>query len=93
MFGLQFYHHATGQYSVIFATLIKFYAIFSNSAAMSTTSTSDPYLSGKNSYAYTTSNGVYYGIIFGFLMIMAVTFFGIITIPFTAPIILWKTID
>ena len=53
MFGLQFYHHATGQYSVIFATLIKFYAIFSNSAAMSTTSTSDPYLSGKNSYAYT----------------------------------------
>jgi hypothetical protein len=60
---------------------------------MSTSSTDPASVKGRDSYATDTSVGVWAGIIFGVFTIIPTMILGILTIPFTFPVVIWKTID
>ena len=60
---------------------------------MSTTSTDASYKASRNSYANDSMIGVWKGLWWGVLTIIPTMIVGIITIPFTFPVVIWKTID
>ena len=87
---LPYYHYSTGFFSVLIFALFKQSALNSNLAAMSTTSTDASYTAGRNAYASTTTTGVWLGVALGVFTIIPTMVLGIITLPFTAPIVLWN---
>ena len=90
---LPYYHYSTGFLSVLIFALFKQSALNSNLAAMSTKATDTASVAGRNSYAATTTTGIWLGVWLGAFTIIPTTILGLITLPLTAPIVLWKTID
>jgi hypothetical protein len=50
-------------------------------------------VTSRNNYAGLTATGVWLGMWLGAFTIIPTTILGIITLPFTAPIVFWKSID
>ena len=84
---------ATGQTAVLFYALFKMWGVSFNSAAMSTSSSSSSFTAGRNSYVSFVGTGIWLSFMVGWIAIIPFTILGIITLPLTAPIVLWKTID
>ena len=90
---LPYYHYSTGFFSVLIFALFKQSALNSNLAAMSTKATDTASVAGRNAFAATTTTGIWLGVWLGAFTIIPTTILGLVTLPLTAPIVLWKTID
>ena len=60
---------------------------------MSTTSTAASYTTSRNDYATSTMMAVWKGLWSGAFTIIPTMILGIFTLPLSAPIVLWRTID
>jgi hypothetical protein len=65
-------------------------ALSSNLAGMSTYDTSSTNVAQRNSYASTTTVGVWLGLFFGAFAIIPTMVLGFVTFPITLPIVIWK---
>ena len=60
---------------------------------MSTSSTDAIYTSARNSYVSYVGTGVWLSNFLGAMAILPVTIVGILSLPITVPITIWKSID
>ena len=60
---------------------------------MDSTATDAASVASRNSFAASAATGLWLGNWAGVLAIIPTTILGIVTLPLTAPIVFWKTID
>jgi hypothetical protein len=90
---LPFYYYATGGFALLVYVIFKYSGYSTNKAAMDSTATDAASVASRNSYATTAATGLWLGIWAGVFAIIPTTILGIVTLPLTAPIVIWKTID
>ena len=90
---LPYYYYATGGFSLLVYALFKYSGYSANKAAMDSNATDAASVASRDSYAFSAATGLWLGNWAGVLTIIPTTILGIVTLPFTAPIVFWKTID
>ena len=84
-----FYHYATGYSSILVYLLFVLEGVFLNKSGLFSSSYPN-YTSAMSSFIEYAGTGIWLGMLLGAIGILPVTLVGILTLPLTAPITLWK---